>query len=248
MKNTLRSLVALLVLLGLPQLAHAQAASGGSAADKPAVGIAVKASTLGVGVDAAVRVHSKVNLRGTFNFLSMSHDFQNTDDNITYVGDLSFRSIAATVDYFPFGGGFHISPTFVLNNTNKVTLSSLIPAGKTIDIDSTPYQSSSSNPIKAAGGVSFKSGRPGVMLGFGNIAGGHRVTVPFEFGVIFGGAPVGTLSFTGTACQTNGTNCKDIATDATIQTHVRAQEVKLNDTIKPLRFYPILSLGLSFRF
>lgn len=76
------------------------------------------------------------------------------------------------------------------------------------------------------------------------------MTVPFELGVIFASEPVGKLSFTGTACQTNGQNCLDIATDATIQSHVRAAEQDLNDNkvLKLARFYPVLSLGLSFRF
>jgi len=66
--------------------------------------------------------------------------------------------------------------------------------------------------------------------------GHHRVTVPFEFGVIFSSAPVATLSFTGTICQTNGTNCRDAGADSTFQTRVHTEETKLNDTIKPFRF------------
>ena len=236
----------------VPQLANAQTPSGGapaaSASSRPGFGAAIKASTFGYGVDAALRVHPKVNVRGTVNFLSLSHDFDDSDSNITYTGKLSFHSVAATVDWFPFGSSFHVSPTFVLNNGNKVTLSSLIPAGKNIDIDDVTYQSSSTNPIKAAGEVKFNSARPGVMIGWGNIAGGRRVTVPFELGVVFGGAPKGTLSFTGTACQSNGQNCRDMAADATIQSHIKAAEADLNDTVKILRFYPVLSLGIGFRF
>lgn len=237
----------LTVLVLVPQLVSAQTAGGGSS-NKPAVGVAVKASTFGIGVDAAVRVHSKVNLRGGFNFFSFSHDFDDTENNIVYAGNLKMRSVAATLDWFPFGGGFHLSPTFVITNGNKATLSSVIPAGKTIDIDDTEYRSSATDPIKVAGEVSFKNARPGILLGFGNIAGGRRVTVPFEIGVIFASAPVGTLAFTGTACQTNGLNCRNVATDPTIQNDVKNAQLELNDTIKPLRFYPVLSLGLSFRF
>ena len=248
MKNTARSLVALILLVGVPTLAHAQAPSAGNSGNQPAVGVAVTAGSLGIGIQAAVRVHSKVNIRGGFNFFSFSHDFVNTDDNITYNGDLKLRSFNAMVDYFPFGGGFHISPMIQLSNTSHVALASTIAGGKTFDIDNVTYQSSSSNPVKAAGEVTLKNDRPGVMLGWGNIAGHRRVTVPFEFGVIFASAPVGTLAFTGTACQSNGQNCKDMATDATIQSHVKAAQADLNDKIKVLRFYPVLSLGLSFRF
>jgi len=248
MKTAARSVVALLLLISLPQLAHAQASATKGSGNTPAVGVAVTAGSLGIGIQAAVRVHSKVNVRGGFNFFSLSHDFVNTDDNITYAGELKLRSFNAMLDYFPFGGGFHISPMIQLSNSSNVGLSSVIAGGKTFDIDDVTYQSSSSNPVKAAGEVTLKGGRPGVLIGWGNIAGHRRVTVPVEFGVIFASAPVGTLSFTGTACQPNGQNCKDMATDATIQSHVKAAQADLNDTIKPLRFYPVLSLGLSFRF
>ena len=100
MKNTARSLIALVLVISLPQLARAQATAG-SSKNTPAVGISVKASTLGIGVDAAVRVHPKLNIRGGFNFLSVNHNFENTGDNITYVGDLHLRSVNAYVDYFP---------------------------------------------------------------------------------------------------------------------------------------------------
>ena len=247
MKNAARSLFVLILLVCLPQLAHAQSAPGGSR-NSPAVGVSVKVSTLGIGIDAAVRVHPKLNIRGGFNFLSLTHNFENTDDNITYVGDLHLRSANAYLDYFPFGGGFHISPMMQISNSNRVGLSATIAGGKTFDVDDVSYMSSPTNPVKVAGEVSLKNGRPGVMLGWGNIAGHRRVTVPFELGVIFASAPVGTLSFTGTICQVNGQTCRDAGADATFQSHVRAQETDLNDTIRPFRFYPVLSLGLGFRF
>jgi hypothetical protein len=248
MKNTPRLFVALLLLVGVPQLAQAQAAPASGSGNKPAVGVAVTGGSFGVGLAAAVRVHEKVNIRGQFNFFSFSHDFENTDDNITFNGDLKMRSINAYVDYFPFGGGFHISPMFQLSNTSKVTLASTIAGGKTFDVDDVSYMSSPSNPVKVAGGVSLKSGKPGVVLGWGNIAGHRRVTVPFELGVVFSSAPVATMSFTGTICQTNGSNCRDAGNDATFQSRVRAEEADLNDTIKPFRFYPVLTLGVGFRF
>jgi hypothetical protein len=249
MNNVLRLISGSLMLLCVPHLVGAQTTAAGSS-DGPRGGIAVKASTLGIGIDAAVGVQSKVNLRGSFNFASYTRDFDDTDNNIVYNGELSFRSFAATLDWFPTGGSFHVSPTFVISNKNKVSLSSLIPAGQTIDIDDVEYRSSSANPIKAAGEITVKSARPGVLIGWGNIAGGKRVKVPFELGVIFGGVPTGTLSFTGTACQPNGLNCRDMGTDPTIQSHIRAAEQELNDNkvLKLARFYPVISLGIGFRF
>ena len=63
MKNTARSLVALILLVGVPTLAQAQAPAAGNSGNQPAVGVAVTAGTLGIGIQAAVRVHSKVNIQ-----------------------------------------------------------------------------------------------------------------------------------------------------------------------------------------
>ena len=83
--------------------------------------------------------------------------------------------------------------------------------------------------------------------GCGPQTGGFGTITVVDNGLGTGGA-VGTLAFTGTACQTNGLNCRNVATDPTIQNDVKNAQLELNDTIKPLRFYPVLSLGLSFRF
>lgn len=222
-----------------------------SGASEGKVGAAVKVSTLGIGFDAAARVVSKVNIRAGANFFNYSRDFEDTDDNITYVGELKLQSVHATLDWFPFGGGFHISPSLIIRNNNKVTLSSTIPGGKKISIDDTDYVSNAANPIKAAGLVTFEKTRPAIMIGWGNIIPtSRRWSVPFEIGVIFQGSPSATLGFTGSACNVNGTNCRDIASDTTIQAEVRAQQDELNRELKEplLRYYPVLSLGFGFRF
>lgn len=213
------------------------------------VGVAVKISTLGVGFDAAARLGRKANLRAGMNLFSYSRNFEDTDNNITWVGKLTLRSVHAYLDYFPFGGGFHISPGMVLNNGNKVGLSALITAGQKISIDDTDYVSNAANPIRAGGEVSFRSASPALLIGFGNmIPSGRRFSVPFELGVVFHGVPTATMTFTGTACAANGSNCRDMGADAAIQSDIRAEEARLNEDLKTFRFYPVLSLGIGIRF
>jgi hypothetical protein len=215
------------------------------------VGVAVKASTLGIGFDGAAKVASKINIRAGVNFFNYSRDFENEEDNITYVGDLKLQSIHATVDFFPFGGGFHISPSLIIRNNNKATLSATIPGGQEIGIDDTDYKSSTTDPIKSSGLVTVEKTRPAIMVGWGNvIPSSRRWSVPFELGVIFQGAPAATLSFSGSACNLNGTNCRTIASDPTIQAKVAAQQNELNADLNKgyFKFYPIISLGVAFRF
>lgn len=215
------------------------------------VGVAVRASTLGLGVDAAVRLHRRLNARVGLNRFSYSRHFEDTDSNITYTGTLSLQSVAAYLDWFPFGGGFHISPGLTISNRNEVGLNATIPAGETVSVDDVDYLSTASNPIRTVGAITVASTRPVISLGWGNLVPRtRRFSVPFELGVVFQGTPTGRLNFTGTACALNGQNCRDMATDPTILGHVRNEEARLNDDLGlgALRFYPVLSLGVAFRF
>jgi hypothetical protein len=221
--------------------------TGSTRASNGKVGIAVSASTLGVSFDGAVKIHPEANLRAGLNLLNYSQDFD--EDGTTYAGAVTLKSVHAYLDWFPFGGGFHISPGMVLHNSNKATLTATIPPGDEVDIDDTTYQSSAGNPIRVSGQVVFKSARPAILIGWGNmIPRSRRVSVPFQLGVVFQGLPAATLAFTGIACAPNGSNCRDIATDTTIQTKVKAEEAQLNQDIKIFRFYPVLSIGIGIRF
>lgn len=228
--------------------ATAPASASASTAGASRFGVAVRVSSLGIGGDIGLRLNRHATIRGGMNAFSLSRDFD-TDENITFTGKISLKSLHAFVDWSPFGGGFHLSPGLVFSNTNKVTLDANIPAGKQFSIDDTDYVSSSTNPMKAAGAISVESVRPALTLGWGNLVPqSHRISVPFEIGVVFQGAPSALLSFTGSACNTNGTNCRDVSSDATIQTKIRNQQAQLNDDIKVLKIYPVLSFGLGIRF
>lgn len=221
------------------------------AANGVGVGFALRASTLGLGVEGAIRVHRRMNLRVGVNRFTYSRDFEDTDSNITYTGTLSLQSAAAYLDWFPFGGGFHISPGLTISNRNEVELSATIPARETISVDDVDYLSTAANPIRSVGAITVASTRPALVIGWGNLVPRtRRFSVPVELGVVFQGAPTARLNFTGTACAPNGQNCRDMATDPTIQGHVRNEEARLNDDLGlgALRFYPVLSLGVAFRF
>jgi hypothetical protein len=86
-------------------------------------GVLVNLSTLGYGFGAAVPVGERANVRVGVNLLTFSHDFDN--DGITMAAQLKLRSVNAYFDWFPFAGGFHVSPGVMLYNGNRVEATAL---------------------------------------------------------------------------------------------------------------------------
>ena len=103
------------------------------------------AAPLGIGADIAVRVNEKVNVRGGFNVLSLSHDFDN--DGITLAAQLKLRSVSAHIDWFPFGGGFHLSPGVMLYNGNEVNANASVPGADAFDLGDESLTSDPSDPV-----------------------------------------------------------------------------------------------------
>ena len=237
---------------GLPLLVFV-AGAGIAAAQTPGstpshAGIAVKVGTLGVGVDLAVPVGRKVNVRASLNAFSLSHDFD--EDGITLAATLKLRSASAYLDWFPFGGGFHLSPGVMLYNGNEVSANASVPGGRAFSLGDEDLVSDPARPVTGSASVAFEKVAPSLVLGWGNIVprGNRRWSIPVELGLVYSRAPTATLNLVGGACHRNGTNCRNIATDPALQADLRKEEAELNDGISVLKLIPVLSFGFSFKF
>ena len=89
------------------------------------VGIGIKMSLLGAGVEVATPITGHSNLRAGFNAFSYDRTFHS--DGIAYAGQLRFRSVEAHYDWFPFGGAFHVSPGVLAYNGNQFTANASVP-------------------------------------------------------------------------------------------------------------------------
>ena len=104
-----------------------------------------------IGGEAAISITNKMDIRGGFNALSYSRNFNK--DGVAYAGQLSFRSIEAHYDWFPFAGSFHLSPGLLVYNGNKVTANASVTGGQTFDLDNTTYSSDPNNPVTGKGKI-----------------------------------------------------------------------------------------------
>ena len=213
------------------------------------VGLAAKVSTLGFGVDAAFPVLEKANIRVGFNLFSFNHTFDN--DGIQLAANLRLRSFNAYFDWFAFGGGFHISPGVMFSNGNQVSAVATVPGGEDFSLGDDNLFSNRANPVTGSAKIAWANKiAPSLLIGWGNIVphGNRRWSIPFELGLVYTKSPTSTLTLAGSACNENGGNCRNIATDPALQADVAREQNSMNSDLSVLKFLPVLSLGFSYKF
>jgi hypothetical protein len=199
-------------------------------------------------MDVAVPIQRKLNVRVGANGLNYSRTFNK--DNVGYKGRLAMRSVQATLDYFPFGGNFHLSPGMLLYNGTKVDASAAVPGGQTFDLGSTTYLSSTTDPLRGSANLRVKRVAPMFLFGFGNLVPrSHRhLIVSIEAGAIYQGQANIGLNFGGSACDSSGLNCASVISDPTFQSNVIKEQQKLQRNVSLIRFYPVVAFSIGWRF
>lgn len=228
------------VLLGAITYAPAQ--------DSGSFGVGVKGSLLGGGVEAAARVTHRTNVRAGFNVFSYSRGF--TKDGIPYSGQLSFKTVEAHYDVFPFAGKFHVSPGVLVYAQTPITATAAIPAQASFSLGGTTYYSSTAQPVTGTGDIKFNRAAPMATFGWGNLVPRKRskhFSIPVELGAAFQGSPKATLNLNGTACLSPDVNCMSV-TSPQIQSGVLAEQTKINNAMSFFKVYPIISVGVGYKF
>ena len=212
-----------------------------------AIGVGVKASTLGIGGEVALPVTHRTNVRVGFNLFNYSHTFDK--DGVTYKGTLNLRSAQATFDFFPIWE-FHISPGVLLYNGNQLTANASVPGGKTFTLNNTSYVSDPSNPVNGTGKLTVYKAAPMILLGIGNLVprSSRHFSASFEIGAAYQGPPRIALNLAGSACDSTGLFCRSISSDPTIQNNIQLEQAKLAKKAAPFRFYPVVSFGFGIKF
>lgn len=213
------------------------------------VGVQAKVSTLGIGADIAVPVMWRANLRAGFGLFSYDRTF--TRDGLPYTGTLELRSVSGQFDFFPFAGSFHISPGVLMWNGNNLSADANAGPGTRFTLGGTQFVTPAGSSVTGTGKLDFSKAGPMITVGFGNLVPRRRskhFTISTEFGFAYVGEPNVVLNLTGTACNANGTNCRNISNDATFQSAVQREQSTLQDDASPFRFHPILSFGIGYRF
>ncbi len=212
-----------------------------------ALAIWAKVGTGGAGADFATPLNRFLNLRAGFQIF----DYRTLIkvNGLHADGDFTLQNGAVALDIYPFGKAFRISPGVTVHNDNHITADLLVPGGNKFSLGDTDYISDTAHPI--SGIARLKLGNtiaPRFTMGFGNMLprkGGH-FSFPFEAGFQYISPPTLDIILFGAACDQQG-NCGDISSgDGPANLRVEVQ--RLEKDLTPLRFYPIVATGISYRF
>jgi hypothetical protein len=184
-------------------------------------------------------------------YFSYSTTFQEEGANVAV--SLHMRSGHASLDWFPFGGRFRLSPLVVFANNNSVRATALIPAGSSVTLNGQNYISSFADPLHGSGSVAFRKVSPGLTLGFGDIVPRtrKRVSIPVEAGFYYVGQPELKVNFSGSGCdptQPLSIGCQSVNQDAGFQHDLAAFIARNNHNLSYASLFPIFSVGFAYSF
>ena len=204
--------------------------------------IGVEAGSTGLGLQLHAGVSDSLKVRLGYSYFSGSEgvdaDDNNgvEDDELRYDGSLKLNNLSLLADWYPWAGNFHVSAGGVLNNNDlKVTAECNNPSG--CEVGEGSFSRAEIGTITTD--IDFNSFGPYLGIGWGNPVGGDiGIHWNFELGVVYQGEPSVSMTSDGT-CAGFFAVCREALND-------EAEE--LEEDLSGLQLYPVISLGMSYRF
>lgn len=220
-----------------PRFLLALAFAAAPVAHAEGVAVGAQAGTLGLGASLTFGLTDQLNVRGLFN--TFSYEFDDEASDIEYEFDLDLGSVGATIDWHPGGSGFRISAG-AFRNDNEVAGVGRPVAGTLVEIGDTLFPAEAVD--RAEADLSFDDFVPYLGIGWGNAVGpGKRLGVNLDVGVLFQGAP--QADFRAFAADDAPAGLQEL-----LDQEVAREEAEIQDDLDQFEFYPVVSLGLSWKF
>lgn len=227
------------------------------------IGIGADVSPLGIGIKSAIVLNHYFDARVMGNFFNYdSGRFEVDGFNVD--AKLHMASAAASLDWYPFGSIWRLSPGVIFLNENELSGTGTITPGTSFTLAGQNYYSASANPVTGAtpllgtGVLGLHTHRPALTLtgGFGKfIPRSHRHwSFPSEFGVAFTGAPTINVNVTGWACldakQTKCSNVGDPTNPIAIEFNnsLQSRLSSWRRDLNKIPVYPLFSYSVVYSF
>ncbi|PPE73835.1 hypothetical protein C3942_10540 [Solimonas fluminis] len=215
-------------------------------------GLGLRLGTAGIGIDYTYGLNRFFDLRAGYNFGSYSDSYE--EDGIDYDADLKISAASLMVDYKPFAGGFRISAGLYTSAPELDLDARTRNNTETFEVGDREYRG---DDLRLDGGIDLGSTAPYLGIGWGGTTNATGFGVSFDLGVMFTQSPDVALAASGRACDaTANPDCDptdpaesfDAASNPLFQTELQNEVKNLEDDSEDFKFWPVLSLGLHYRF
>ena len=203
------------------------------------------AGTLGTGVNVGFDFSKDFALRGLYNHFNL--DFDETEAGNEYDGKLRLRSLGLVLDWHPFWGAFRVSGGGFLNK-NKLSAST---EGVDLGIGAGKYDANLDLRMK------FEPLAPYLGIGWTSGRGRSGLAFAFDVGALFRSSPHVSASGRAEGCDFSVSESGEAEVDCSgvsgvvageLESNLEREHRELRDDLDVLQVYPVLSLGVSYRF
>lgn len=207
-----------------------------AAQDAPQIGLGLKLGTTGVGLELSRGLGERVVLRGGYNVLTLDESIEDTD--MTYDAELKKDSLSLLLDWHPWAGAFRLTGGVHSHSDNSLEIIAQPDTGGTYTINGRTY---AANNIGVLDGViGLEKTTPYVGIGWGHAAKATGFTFLLDVGLQFQDSPGVKLSV--------DTCSLPVAVCAQLNSDIQAEVVQLEKDIEDYDFWPVVNLGLHYRF
>lgn len=219
------------ICTALMAVAVAAGSSSISAQSGSQTSIGVRVGTLGVGAEVSRLLNDHLGLRAGANYFNLTRTQE--EEDITYDATIKLQAFSGILDWYPGKrGSFHLSVGAMSNPASLTGVGQ--PNGNIITINDVDYTQAQIGTLTAT--IEYASVLPYVGLGFGTPASSKS-----GFGFLFDiGAAIGKPSVL--------LSSSNSAANAALRADLAAEQATLQDDAGKAPIWPVISLGLSYRF
>ncbi|MDR2093702.1 MAG: hypothetical protein LBP58_10410 [Azoarcus sp.] len=200
------------------------------------VAVSGELGTTGIGLHVSVPLPVD-RLSARFGLNNYDYSLTMNTSDVNYKATLKLNTVDALLNWHPWASnGFRVTAGIVWNG-NKVDAKAK-PKGGQYEINDNVYDATAAGSLK--GKIDFNDVAPYLGIGWGNAPAKKGWSFSGDLGVLFQGSP--SVSLKSRDCSAGATLCQRLAND------VEVERKKLKDDAKDFRYYPVIRLGVSYRF
>jgi hypothetical protein len=197
--------------------------------------VALKGGTTGAGVEITTPILENINLRVGIN--GYNYSTSGSKSNIDYDIDLKLLTVDLLADYYPIKSSQFRLTGGIMYNGNKLDMTGNAASAGTFTFNGVSYTTAQVGSVDAT--VDFNKIAPYLGIGWGNAVKSAGWNFIADLGVMFQGTPKSDISVNTTLTG---------ATRTALLNNVAAEQSKLDDDLSGYEYYPVATVGVSYRF